>query len=240
MKKAIFLYDYTSIMAKPWADAGYTCYCFDGQHPKGVSLSEHKNILNVGMWFDNDGLYGNNDDDINKIKAITGDDIAFVFGFPECTDLTVAGAKHFKKKEAADPRFQFKAMQLVFLVKNLGEHLNCPWALENPIGRISTMWRKYDYRFDPCDFAGYLPEDDEHPIYPEVYPPQDKYNKSTCIWAGNGYRFPEKKRIDPISKDNPGWKFCGGKSLRTKNIRSATPRGFALATFVSNDLRSAS
>ena len=47
-------------------------------------------------------------------------------------------------------------------------------------------------------------------------------------WGG-GAVMPEKKRIEPISKDNPGWKKCGGKSLRTKNIRSATPRGFAKA-----------
>ena len=33
-KKAVFLFDYTGIMAKPWADAGYLCYCFDGQTPK--------------------------------------------------------------------------------------------------------------------------------------------------------------------------------------------------------------
>jgi len=53
MKKAVFLFDYTGIMAKPWADAGYLCYCFDGQHPLGVSKSDHPNILNVGMWFSN-------------------------------------------------------------------------------------------------------------------------------------------------------------------------------------------
>lgn len=31
-KKAVFLFDYTGIMALPWANAGYICYCFDGQH----------------------------------------------------------------------------------------------------------------------------------------------------------------------------------------------------------------
>lgn len=158
MKKAIFLFDYTGIMAKPWAEAGYLCYCFDGQHPLGVSKSEHPNILNVGMWFDNDGIYGKNDSDIEKIKLITGSDISFVFGFPECTDLTVAGARHFDSKRKADPRFQFKAMQLVYLTKNLGESLNCPWGFENPVGVISTMFRTYDFKFDPADYAGYLPE----------------------------------------------------------------------------------
>jgi len=223
MKKAIFLFDYTGIMAKPWADAGYLCYCFDGQHPKGVSKSEHPNILNVGMWFGTDG----DEDTVIDIETITGPDVSFVFGFPECTDLTVAGAKHFKTKRDKDPMFQHKAMSLVYLTSELGEHLNCPWGLENPVGVISTMWRKPDFKFHPCDFGGYLPIDDVNPIYPEVYPGRDAYNKKTCIWSGNGFAQPEAKRVNPADKDNPGWKKCGGKSLKTKNIRSATPRGFA-------------
>ncbi len=32
---AIFLFDRTAIMAAPWAEAGYDCYCVDSQHPKG-------------------------------------------------------------------------------------------------------------------------------------------------------------------------------------------------------------
>lgn len=236
MKKAVFLFDYTGIMAKPWADAGYLCYCFDGQHDAGVETTNHPNILNVGMWFDVDGVYGQNDSDIEKIKAITGGDVNFVFGFPECTNLTVAGARHFESKRESDPRFQFKAMQLVYLVKNLGESLDCPWALENPVSVISTMWRKPDFSFHPCDYAEYLPVNDTHPLYPEVYPPRDMYNKNTCIWCGNGFIQPEKKRLEPLHKDNPGWKFCGGKSLRTKNIRSATPRGFAKAAFIANNI----
>ena len=233
-KKAIFLFDYTGIMAKPWADAGYLCYCFDGQHPQGVSKSSHENILNVGMWFDNDGIHGQNDEDINKIKIVTGGGVSFIFGFPECTDLTVAGARHFKSKRDADPRFQLKAMQLVYLTKNLGDHFECPYGLENPVGVISTMWRKPDFKFNPCDYAGYLPSDDVNPVYPDIYPPQDRYNKGTCIWHGNGFNEPGRIRLEPLFKDNPGWKFCGGKSLKTKNIRSATPRGFAQAVFEAN------
>ena len=84
------------------------------------------------------------------------------------------------------------------------------------------------------DYAGYLPDDDAHPIYPDVYPGRDRYNKNTCIWCGGGFIEPERRRIEPEHKDNPGWKKCGGKSLKTKNIRSATPRGFAKAVFLEN------
>ena len=231
MKVAIFLFDYTGIMAKPWADAGYLCFCFDGQHSKGVSKSNHENILNVCMWFSGSQISNN---DIEKIIGVTGDDVSFVFGFPDCTDLTVAGARHFESKRAKNPYFQHEAMQLVYLVRNLGEALKCPWALENPVGVISSMWRKPDFSFNPCDYGKYLCVTDIHPLYPDIYPAQDAYNKKTCIWSGCGFIEPEKIPVKPKHKDNPGWRLCGGKSLRTKNIRSATPRGFAKAVFVAN------
>ena len=227
MKKAIFLYDFTGIMSQPWLDAGYECWCFDGQHPGGITRDG--NHVKVGMWFD---AY-NNDDTVSKIIEMVGG-ACFVFGFPECTDLTVAGARHFKFKEIVNPAFQAEAVELARLVMYIGNAFNCPYGLENPVGVMSSIWRKPDFSFNPCDYAGYLEAYDEHPVYPEVYPPQDRYNKNTCIWSGNGFKEPEKKRIEPLYKDNPGWKKCGGKSLKTKNIRSATPRGFAKAVFVAN------
>lgn len=235
-KKAVFLFDVTGLMALPWAKAGYQCYCFDGQHPEGVSISSvHPNIINIGVWFCDQFAFPEGERvNINKVRAITGDGVSLVFGFPECTDLTVAGARHFESKRKINPRFQFEAMQLVKLVYMVGENLNCPWALENPVGVISTMWRKPDFKFNPCDYAQYLPNNDEHPVYPSIYPARDMYNKNTCIWHGNGFKEPIKKRIQPLQKENPGWKLCGGKSLKTKNIRSATPRGFAQAVFEAN------
>ena len=152
-----------------------------------------------------------------------------VFGFPECTDLTVAGARHWDRKRAENPSFQSDAMALCDLVRQVGDAFGCRWGFENPVGALSSIYRKPDFSFHPCDYAGHLPEQDEHPVYPDIYPCRDRYNKNTCIWMGGGAVMPEKKRIEPISKDNPGWKKCGGKSLRTKNIRSATPRGFAKA-----------
>jgi hypothetical protein len=235
MKKAVFLFDFTGIMARPWADAGYLCYCFDGQHEPGVSKSKHENILNVGMWFSNEITCDISGLDIDKIKLITGDDVCFVFGFPECTDLAVSGSVHFEKKANENPFFQDEAMALVYLTKDLGESYGCTWALENPVSVISTKWRKPNFYFDPWFFGGYLPDDDIHPSYPEYIKPRDAYPKKTGIWHGNGF-------VEPISKPvacDPGYsdqhKKLGGKSLKTKNIRSATPRGFAKAVFIAND-----
>lgn len=291
MKKAIFLFDYTGIMAKPWADAGYICYCFDGQHPQGVTPSAHKNILNVGVWFSKDCTGDSMSCDIEKIKSFTGSNVEFVFGFPECTDLAVSGAAHFAKKRDINPFFQEEAMQLFYLVESLGDDLKCKWGLENPVSVASTLWRKPNFNFHPYEYGGYLPENDTHPTYQGYIKPRDAYPKKTCIWTCGGFKVPSKKEIGPDGRDLlngrltvenklrkvmrqkstgegfvfegghpvmieceeltfdhydetglPIWGYSdqhnklGGKSLRTKNIRSATPRGFARAVFEANTL----
>lgn len=226
--KAIFLYDYTGLMAEPWVAAGYECWCFDGQHDAGVYRDG--NHVKVGMWFSP----GDKLAQAREIAQMVGDGVAMVFGFPECTDLTVAGARHFEAKRQANPLFQIEAAELADLVRIVGLIAGAPWAFENPVGVLSSIYRKPDFAFQPCDFAGYLPEEDEHPLYPDVYPGRDRYNKTTNIWCGNGFRRPRSRPMPALSKDNPGWRLCGGKSTRTKNIRSATPRGFAQAVFEAN------
>ena len=56
------------------------------------------------------------------------------------------------------------------------------------------------------------------------------------LWTGNGFVIPQRATILPKEgdKDNPGWAKTGGKSSRTKMIRSLTPRGFACAVFEAN------
>ena len=228
MKKAIFLFDYTGIMAQPWLDAGYECWCFDGQHKRGIT--REGNSVKVGMTFE---AYGKLTF-AKRIVDMVGPGVVHVFGFPECTDLTNAGTKHLQSKRDFNPLFQLEAIELCDLVRVVGVLARCRWAFENPKGAVSTQYRPYNFRFDPADYGGYLPEDDKHPLSPEIYPPQDAYNKDTCIWSGGGYKQPKLKRIEPLEKENPGWKKCGGKSQKTRNIRSATPRGFAIANFEAN------
>ena len=135
--KAVFLYDYTGMMAAPWLEAGYECWCFDGQHPDG--MTGQGNHVKVGMWFDPYRKLSQ----VMDIVEMVGD-ADFVFGFPECTDLTVAGARHFASKREANPLFQLEAIELADLVRCVGVALNCRWAFENPISVISTQYRRYD------------------------------------------------------------------------------------------------
>ena len=45
-KTVISCFDLTGNMARPWAEAGYLCYCVDIQHPQGDT--RQGNIIHVG------------------------------------------------------------------------------------------------------------------------------------------------------------------------------------------------
>lgn len=227
MKRAVFLFDYTGLMAKPWLDAGYECWLFDGQHPEGVT--QEGGLVKVGMWFD---AYRTSSH-VDEIKKLVGS-ADIVIGFPECTDMAVSGAAHFAKKRKENPAFQAEASELARFVQYVGEALNCKWMAENPVSVLSTLWRKPDFLFHPYEFGGYLPVDDVHPEYPEYIKPRDAYPKKTCIWSGNGFAMPDKRPVPVAPGYSDQHKKLGGKSLKTKSIRSATPRGFANAVFLAN------
>lgn len=225
--KVVMLYSRTNLMAQPWLDNGHEVIMFDGQH-EGVT--KDGNLIKVGMWFD---AY-TTDKNVRDIVEICGPDVDLVIGFPECTDLAVSGAAHFAKKSSNNIAFQAEAVELARLVKYVGDHYGCPWMLENPVSVMSTIWRKADFSFHPYEFGGYLPEDDVHPDYPEYIKPRDAYPKKTCIWSGNGFVEPTKNPVEVEPGYSDQHKKLGGKSLKTKNIRSATPRGFAIAVYLAN------
>ena len=232
MKAIISLFDYTTEAVKPWAKDGYTCFCFDIQHEKttakpygdGYIIKCHNDLSLV--------------ETLRLIKRLAHIyDIHFMSAFPPCTDLAVSGAKHFKSKEEKDPHYRKKAMNLVYTARDIGEMLGCPYYIENPVSVISTEWRNPDYIFHPYEFGGYIPKNQEnHPTYPNYIKPMDAYPKKTCLWTGNGFIMPEKKPVAVREGYSVQFHKLGGKSLKTKNIRSATPRGFTRAVKLFNEV----
>jgi len=96
------------------------------------------------------------------------------------------------------------------------------WALENPVGRIHKLvpeLGKAKLIFNPCDYG-------------------NNYTKRTCLW-GN-FNIPEKNPVEPVYYYSKGkrsswiWKNLGGRSDRTKELRSQTPMGFSKAFFMVN------
>ena len=238
--QVISLYDYTGEALRPWAAAGYDCYAYDIQHPDNPCSIRSVN----GITYLHADLY----DEQTMVKVIERHENRAVFmsAFPPCTDLSSAGARWWKDKEEKDPHFQQTATDHVIECSLVGCTLRVPFYIENPVGALSRLWRKYDHSFDPYEYGGYLPTDDVHPEWPDYIPPQDAYRKKTLLWTGGDFRMPQPDPVPHVNvkcvrKDpNKGENFSpvhaktGGKSLKTKNIRSATPRGFAKAVFLAN------
>jgi hypothetical protein len=137
---------------------------------------------------------------------------------PPCTHLASSGAKHFAKK-IADGRQQ---EGIDFFMKLV----NCSvpkYAIENPIGVMSTKWRKPDQIIQPWQFG-------------------DEAQKSTCLWLkglpllkhtkivgkGDFYISPNGKRLPSWYGDAAvnGKKIAYG-SPEMKKIRNKTFQGIA-------------
>ncbi len=232
------LYDFTGEACRPWAEAGYTCYAFDIQHEGwkiegfghcGGSIHYRKADLHKQATYQA----------LLQEFGDRGDLVVFGMAFPVCTDMAVSGAAHFKAKAERNPSFQMDAVGYAVDCADFFEDLGVPYFIENPVSVLATQWRKPDYSFHPYEYGGYIPDDQaEHPRWPEYIAPRDAYKKKTCLWTGGGFVMPEKVAVDCEGYHGNGYSTAmmklGGKSQRTKDIRSATPRGFAEAVYQSN------
>ncbi len=230
------LYDFTGEALKPWAEAGYTCYAFDIQHDRYVEGYQEYGTGSISY------LHADlhKQDTLDLIKSVFSDKpVVFAMAFPVCTDMAVSGAAWFKKKAEADPDFQTKAVNYAVMCATFFDMLGVPYFVENPISVLATKWRKPDHKFHPYEYGGYIPDDQaEHPRWPEYIAQRDAYKKHTCLWTGGGFVMPDKISVDPEAYHGNGYSTAmmklGGKSQRTKDIRSATPRGFAIAVYEAN------
>jgi hypothetical protein len=92
------------------------------------------------------------------VKPLLKEKWDMILAFPPCTHLAVSGAPSFKKKRE-DGRQQ-EAIEFFMLFTNL----DCPKvAIENPVGIMSTYFRKPDQIIHPYQFG--------HPT-----------RKKTCLW----------------------------------------------------------
>ena len=232
MNYVVSLYDFTGEAVRPWAIAGFACICYDIQHslvlPRRETFPSGGSITYVRADLHSRDVLGHI---ANEFQGRA----AFMMAFPVCTDMAVSGSKHFVRKKSEDFLIQEKAADHARWCGTVGDALDCPYFVENPVSVLATLWRKSDHIFDPFEYGGYIPASKAtHPKWPHYIAPRDAYPKKTCLWAGGGFVMPQPRPVEV----EPGWsrqqKMLGGKSMKTKNIRSATPRGFALANFEAN------
>jgi hypothetical protein len=238
MKKRIVLslYDFTGEALKPWAKAGYTCYAFDIQH-EGWKIDGFGKECGGSIHYRKADLH--NQDTLNSIQSEFGDKpVVFGMAFPVCTDMAVSGAAHFARKAEVNPSFQTEAVSYAMWCAKLFNSMHIPYFIENPVSVLATKWRKPDHRFHPYEYGGYIPDDQlEHPRWPEYIAPRDAYPKKTCLWTGGGFVMPTKVAVTVKKGYATQHLKLGGKSQRTKDIRSATPRGFAIAIYEANKIK---
>ena len=85
--------------------------------------------------------------DVRELLWYRGNSWDMVIAFPPCDDLAVSGARWFKEKQA-DGRQQ-KSIEFFLMFTRL----TCKWAIENPIGIMSTQYRKPDQIIQPWMFG---------------------------------------------------------------------------------------
>lgn len=82
------------------------------------------------------------------VRNILYKDWDLIIAFPPCTHLASSGARHFKEK-IADGRQQEAIDFFMLFANHPCEHI----AIENPVGIMSTKWRKPDQIIQPWQFG---------------------------------------------------------------------------------------
>lgn len=137
-----------------------------------------------------------------------------ILAAPPCTHFTVSGAQYWKAKDADGRTFEDCTI-LTACLMIIARAKPFFWALENPVGRMRKLLGDPDFVFDPCDFG-------------------DPYTKKTYLWGK--FNVPKENPVEPVRSNKQGsWlQSLGGKSERTKELRSMTPAGFAKAFYEAN------
>ena len=120
-----------------------------------------------------------------------------VVAFPPCTHLAVSGARWFKDKQDGRQQAAIEFFRLF-------TRLECPWAIENPIGIMSTHYRRPDQIIQPWMFG-------------------HGETKATCLWL---HRLPLLQPTDVVEgREHRVWKM--GPSPERAAMRSKTYQGVA-------------
>lgn len=189
------LCDRSGVMVQPWLDAGWHCWTVDVHHPRGT----HR-----------DGLLHRTGCDVRafSLGVVVP---AIVFAFPPCTNLAVSGARWFEDKGLESLH---ESLGLVIACKRICEASGAPWMLENPVGTLSSYWRKPDYTFQPWQYG-------------------DRYTKKTCLWTGGGFVMPKAWHATKPEGTTAAIHLMPPSADRGDK-RSVTPAGFARAVFEAN------
>ena len=144
-----------------------------------------------------------------------------IVAFPPCTYLTVTGNRWFnidRYGEKAVKRHKDREEAIKFFL--MFANAECDYiAIENPVGIMSSEWRKPDQIINPYEFG-------------------DPYEKKTCLWlkglpplTPTNVVKPEPRKEFKSGKTMPGWYADAWKLPKDERakLRSKTFPGIAQA-----------
>lgn len=115
-----------------------------------------------------------------------------VIAFPPCTYLTVTGNRWFNIEKYGDQAIQrYKEREFAIIFFKMFAESECNYvAIENPVGIMSSKWRKPDQIINPYEFG-------------------DPFEKKTCLWLKGLPKLTSTKIVEPPKRKE----FASGKTM---------------------------
>jgi hypothetical protein len=213
MQTILSLCDFSGNWSLPYIGKGYLVLRIDPKH-KGKLVQMPDGGFSLGLYVE---------EAASSNLSILEEEVHGILAAPPCTDFASSGARTWAEKDL-DGRTQ-KSIRLVeACLAIINRAKPTFWALENPVGRIAKLipsLGKPTLIFHPHLYADWTSNST-----------MEAYTKKTCLWGKFNPNLP-RASIEPITIGGKVGGYMhlkfGGKSEKTKTIRSTTPLGFAYA-----------
>jgi len=248
MNTLLSLFDYTGNWAGHYTDAGWDVYMVDVKH-------ENDPLAWLTDVYDFDSC-----EFMNELGVFPDG----ILCAPPCTDFASSGARWWSQKDkskATDKSLDLiiQTLEMIDYYKPDFWVLENPVGRLNKLipedhgsfwGGVKLGRPQY---FNPCDYAGYLDLTSDDLMYLDDIDKKNgknitynewehiikcnAYTKKTGLWGE--FNMPEKKPIKPVKAGGQtigysAFNRLGGKSDKTKELRSMTPDGFSKAFYQAN------
>ena len=170
--KVLIACEESQTVCKAFRERGHEAYSCDIQEPSGGHPEWH--------------IQG------DALKVIESQQWDLIIAHPPCTYLTVTGNRWYNVERYGDKAIQRcrdweEAMEFFMAIANADcEHI----AIENPVGIMSSRWRKSDQIIEPWQFG-------------------DPYEKKTCLWLKGLPKLIPTNIVDVPPRKT----FASGKSM---------------------------
>lgn len=187
MKKILIACEESQAVTKEFRKLGFEAYSCDilpcsGGHPEWHLKHDVTEVIKGGIFLNELGQWI----DIDKWDAI--------ISFPTCTFLTVTGNRWFNVEKYGDKalkRIEDRKDAINFFM--MFANADCEFiAIENPVGIMSSEWRKPNQIINPYQFG-------------------DPFEKKTCLWLKGFYNLIPTNIVKPAERTY----FESGKSMPT-------------------------